>query len=184
MAIRLRIIEAEVVDQLLDAHSARGRQRSVGQEPADVRIGRGIDVDRKRRQRIVRNATQTALVDVVVGLGVEVASNTVGAVPETADDTASDAGGNATRNAGPRSCGLRQLTGRRRLRRDRHGFLKRADSHLQPEALHSGAGDRDVAHQIDESRQRRAQRVSTRSEIVEGELAAIVGNDAALFRTG
>ena len=126
VAVRLRIIEAEVVDQLLDAHGARGRQRPVGQEPADVRIGGGIDVDRERRQRIVRDATQAALVDVVVGLGVEVAPNTISgsghAVRETVDNTANDAGGNATRNAGPKSCGLRLLT--RRFGRYRDSFLR------------------------------------------------------------
>ena len=94
---RLRIVEAEVVDQLLDAHGARGRQRPVRQEPANVRVGGGIDVNRKRRQRIVRDATDAALVDVVVSLGVEVADAVVGAREEAALDTADNAGGDSGR---------------------------------------------------------------------------------------
>ena len=50
---RVRVREAEVVDQLLDAHRVGGWQRAVVEEAADVRVRRGVDVDRERRERIV-----------------------------------------------------------------------------------------------------------------------------------
>ena len=68
---RLRIGEAEVVDHLLDAHRAGRRQRAGVEEAPDVRVRRRVDVDRERRQRIARDATERVLVDVVVGFGVE-----------------------------------------------------------------------------------------------------------------
>ena len=49
----VRVGEAEVVDQLLDAHRVGRRQRALVEEPADVRVRRGVDVDREGRERIV-----------------------------------------------------------------------------------------------------------------------------------
>ena len=43
--------EPEVVDQLFDADGVGRRQRALVQEAADVRVRRGVDVDREGRQR-------------------------------------------------------------------------------------------------------------------------------------
>ena len=64
-------VEPEVVDQLFDADGIGRRQRALVQEAPDVRVRRGVDVDRERRQGIVADAAKLVLVDLVVGFGVE-----------------------------------------------------------------------------------------------------------------
>jgi hypothetical protein len=88
----------------------------------------------------------------------------------TPDDAAND----ATRHTAP----LR----RRRLRRDGDGFFNRADGHLQREALGSASDDRDFARERNKSRQCCPQGVSAWKQVLERELAALVGDDAPPFR--
>ncbi len=71
VAGRRRVVEAEVVDELLDADRAFGRQASFAQHPPDVGVGRGVDVGRERRAGARRNAMEAALRQVLVGLPVE-----------------------------------------------------------------------------------------------------------------
>ena len=56
-------VEAEVVDQLLDADGVGRRQRALVEEAADVRVRGGVDVDRKGGERIVGDAAKLVLVE-------------------------------------------------------------------------------------------------------------------------
>ena len=67
VALRLRVVEAEVVDHLLDANRAGGGSAAVVQEPPDVRVRRGVDVDRERRERLVGDAPEHVFHDRAVG---------------------------------------------------------------------------------------------------------------------
>ena len=68
---RVLVGEAEVVDQLFDAHRVGWWQRAPIEEAPNVRVRRRVDVDGERRERIVADAVEAVLVDLVVGLGVE-----------------------------------------------------------------------------------------------------------------
>ena len=46
------IVIGEIVDHLLDAHRVARRPLVLGQEAADIAVGRAIDVDRERREGI------------------------------------------------------------------------------------------------------------------------------------
>ena len=71
VAGRRRVVEAEVVDELLDADRALGRQASFAQHPPDVGVGRGVDVGRERRARMRADAMEAGLRQVTVGLAIE-----------------------------------------------------------------------------------------------------------------
>src|SRR5262245_9092368 len=70
VALRLRVTEAEVVDHLLDADRIRRRQTSLVEEATDVGIRRSVDVDRKRRQRLVGDSTEGVFGNRGIRLGV------------------------------------------------------------------------------------------------------------------
>ena len=72
---RVRIVEAEVVDQLLGADRVRRRKSPFAQEPSHVGVGRRVDVDRERGHGLDESAMEPVLVDAVVSLGVELGSD-------------------------------------------------------------------------------------------------------------
>src|SRR3954447_24678752 len=69
--VRLRIIVREIVDHLLYPNRILWRERPSLDETPDIRIRRGIDIDRKSGQRIVRRTEERVLFDVAVARGVE-----------------------------------------------------------------------------------------------------------------
>ena len=52
-AARLRVVVAEVIDQLLAAHRVGRRALAILDEAAHVAVGRGVDVDREGRDRLL-----------------------------------------------------------------------------------------------------------------------------------
>ncbi len=73
-AFRLGIVVVEVVDHLLGADRALGRQAIGIEEPSDVGIGGRVDVYREGRQRLLRHQHEGIGHEVVVGFGVELGS--------------------------------------------------------------------------------------------------------------
>ena len=71
VAGRRRVVEAEVVDELLDADRAFGRQPPFAEHPPDVGVGRRVDVGRERRPRMRADAMEAGLRQVTVGLAIE-----------------------------------------------------------------------------------------------------------------
>ena len=61
IAGRRRIVVVEVVDHLLDAHRVLRRQLALVEEPPHVRVRRGVDVDRERRERLTAMLSEIAL---------------------------------------------------------------------------------------------------------------------------
>ena len=66
VARRGRVVVGEVVEQLLDPDRVLRRQRALVEEPADVGVAGGVDVDRERRERLVPDAEERVVDDVVV----------------------------------------------------------------------------------------------------------------------
>ena len=67
-----RVFVREVVDELLDADGVGRRKGAFAQESPNVRIRRGVHVDREGRQRFLQDLGERGLDDAVVALGVEV----------------------------------------------------------------------------------------------------------------
>src|SRR5437773_5568519 len=67
----LRIVVSEIVDQLFDANRVFWRKLILTQKASDVRVRRRIDVDRERRQRILRHALERIVFDPVVAFRIE-----------------------------------------------------------------------------------------------------------------
>ncbi len=72
VALRLRIVVGEVVDQLLDPRGVGGRPLALVQDAPDNRIRRRVHVDRERRKLIARCAEERILDDPPEFLGVGV----------------------------------------------------------------------------------------------------------------
>jgi hypothetical protein len=51
--LRPGIVVVEIVDQLLDPHRVARRQAALVEEPADIGIAGGVDVDREGRDRVI-----------------------------------------------------------------------------------------------------------------------------------
>ena len=60
-AARLRIIVFEIIDHLLDAHGVGRRHPAFVQEPADVRVGRRVNVNGKRGERMIQRGEKRIL---------------------------------------------------------------------------------------------------------------------------
>jgi hypothetical protein len=71
VAVRRGVVEAEVVDELLDADGAFGRQAPFLEHAPDVGIGRRVDVGREGRPRMGADAMEAALRQVPVRLAIE-----------------------------------------------------------------------------------------------------------------
>src|SRR6185503_6483681 len=187
---RLRVVEAEVVDQLLDAHGASRRQVTVGDKSPHVGVGRRVHVDRERRERAVINAAESVLLDVVVALGIERAyvaafrrASTTGKAPDLRRSIRRRSG----RSRGGRSRRRRRGSSRTALgihdwsfTRDDHGLFQRTDPHLDRHSLGSAAGERQSTPDYSESRQRDFERVLTTLQTNKRELTAVVGDRTAL----
>ena len=63
---RLRIIESEIIDHLLDSNRAGRRHFACVEEPPHVGVRGCVDVDRERRERIRRDSAKWILVEVIV----------------------------------------------------------------------------------------------------------------------
>jgi hypothetical protein len=72
LAVGIRVVVVEVIDQLLDAYGVYRWPLTVVDEPPHVAVRRTVDVDGERRQRVGGHAEECVLDDMVVGLGVEV----------------------------------------------------------------------------------------------------------------
>ena len=70
VALGQRILIAEVVDQLLDAHRIRRRQAAVHQHAAHIGIGTGIDIQAEGGDRIFGNPLHRVVIDLRVLLAI------------------------------------------------------------------------------------------------------------------
>ena len=78
----LRIVESEVVDQLLGAHRIDGRKPARIQQAADVGVRRRVCIDGEGRQRLLGHALKGVLAVGRIALGVGARHDAVtGAVP-------------------------------------------------------------------------------------------------------
>jgi hypothetical protein len=112
-ALRFRIVVAEVVHELLHAHRVFRRELALDQEAPHVRVGRGVDVDREGRERVLGRGQEGIVLDASVGLGVVLGRRRLDlrqgfpagvrvrqAADDPADDPARNASGDAARDAG------------------------------------------------------------------------------------
>ena len=98
---RVGIIVGKVVDHLLDAHRVARRPLSIAEETAHIAVGGAVDVNGKRRERIVSDGEKFVLDDPSVLLGVEVGVEAVHREfvnAAVADDATNHAANHATGN--------------------------------------------------------------------------------------
>ena len=70
VALRLRVVVGEVVEQLLDPYRAFGRELPLIEEAADDGVTRGVHIDAEGRERILAHGEKGVVGDRVEGLGV------------------------------------------------------------------------------------------------------------------
>ena len=198
IACRLRIIESEIIDHLLDSNRAGRRHFACVEEPPHVGVRGCVDVDRERRERICRDSSKWILVEVIVPFGMKVRVIPAGKIRRwcgrrrcaatvhtslRAAIAACHASGNAANHAAYDSHFLRLGSSRLSIAVGLNGnrFRHRLDAHRDLETFDS-CGDAHVHHRRLESSQFESELVPAATQLSKRELAARIGCCRALFR--